>query len=240
MVTILLAMTEKEIVQFFINQNNQIIGWFIGIIIGIFGILLAIFGLVQWHLSRVKVDDLKAAINDEYHLSKIKDHDKRITSLEKSSAEVMESNIQLKSLLNDLITTTTQNQQQMQTMNQNSLRSLISIHVTRFTDVVGNILTTTNLSSDQLHLQLTQIQGYLQTILTVTPSDLTLKIILSVITPLFTKLSVENLDPDSSKVLERIYNLILNNDNFKKPSLQNEYKAFIQESEYINTREKNE
>lgn len=47
MVTILLAMTEKEIVQFFINQNNQIIGWFIGIIIGIFGILLAIFGLVQ-------------------------------------------------------------------------------------------------------------------------------------------------------------------------------------------------
>lgn len=59
MVTILLAMTEKEILQFFINQNNQIIGWFIGIIIGIFGILLAIFGLVQWHLSRVKIDDLK-------------------------------------------------------------------------------------------------------------------------------------------------------------------------------------
>lgn len=77
-------MTEKEIVQFFINQNNQKMGWFISILIGVFSILLAIFGYIQWCLSKIKIEDLKNAIDSEYHLSKIKDFDKRITSLEKT------------------------------------------------------------------------------------------------------------------------------------------------------------
>lgn len=236
MVTILLAMTEKEIVQFFINQNNQIIDWFIGIIIGIFSILLVIFGLIQWHLSHVKIDDLKNAINDEYHLSKINNFDERIASLENTSTQVMKLNVQLEDLLENLMKATTQNQQQIQVMNQNTLNSLSTIYVTLLIDVIGNIITNANLDLKHLELQLTQILGYLQTILDTVPSNETLKIILNTNTSLFMRLQHENLNSNSINTLNQIHRCISKDDRFKNKDLHAEYQSFIRGSEYINTK----
>lgn len=260
-------MTEKEIVQFFINQNNQMMGWFIAILIGVFSILLVIFGYIQWRLSNVKIEDLKNAIDSEYHLSKIKDFDKKITSLEstvnsydkrisyleseskywgekiksleRASDEAINLNNQLINILNNLTETTAQNQQQVQAINQNSLNSLVSIYVTFFTDSITNITISSKLEANQLYAELIKIYTFLQIILNNKPNDQTLKSILTFIIELFIRLHNEKLASNTIDMLKKINNYIIKNDNFKKEELKNEYQKFKEVSIYFTNKKDN-